>query len=172
VIASVYCYDRWHLADRQGRIFTLGEQPLDAGQPLRRTIVSRTMFQDDEPFTVNKLQLLGLFGNYSISETAPGWITDANGFPITDHLGRYILENMQGPTGQTMRASRMWLRVSDDGGKTWSEPFLQDIGGVGDSKATAEIWSMGQFDKSLTIEINMTDPMDVPLMSEGIVELT
>jgi hypothetical protein len=171
VIASVYCYDRWHLADRHGRIYTLGEQPVDAGAPLRRTIVSRTLFQDDEPFTVNKLQLLGLFGNYSIPETAPGWITDANGFPITDHLDQYILENQQHPTEQTKRASRMWIRVSDDGGRTWSEPFVEDIGRVGDMKAKAEFWAMGQFE-SLTIEINMTDPMDVPLMSEGVVELT
>jgi len=170
VIAACECYGRWHLADRLGRVYTLGEAPFDADTPMRRTIVSRPLFQDNEPFTIAKLALFGLFGNYSIAETAPGWLTDANGFPVLDHLGRYILGNEQHPVEQTQRQSRIWIRVSDDGGYTWSEPIVEDIGFKGDRNAKAEFWSLGQFD-SLTVEINLTDPMDVPLMSEAAVDL-
>ena len=166
VIASVYCYDQWYLGDRSGRIYRLASTPLDVTTPMRRTIVSRPLYFDGDRTTVAELELLGLFGNYSVLETGPRWITDEHGFPITDQLGNYILAEDDNPVHTARRAGKLWLRVSRDGGHTWGLPKTRTIGRVGEYQARCRFLAMGQF-RSFTVEVNMTDPVDVPLLAEA-----
>jgi hypothetical protein len=169
IISAVEVYGQWHLGSRTGNIYRYGAKPRDASGTLRRTVISRPLYNDDEPFTVSKLMLLGLFGNYSIEETAPNWITDQNGFPITDQDGQFILASTQGPITTHKRPGRVWIRLSRDGGHSWSRPKIRSIGKAGEYGVAVKWQALGQY-RHLTVEINITDEVDVPLMSEAIVE--
>ncbi len=171
VIAAVKVYGQWHLGDIYGHVFRLSTTPEDAAGPLRRTIVARPLTMDGLPFSVAKLELMGLFGNYSVTETAPNWETDQNGFPITDEDGAYILLDGEHDATTWARPGRIWLRLSKDGGHTFGIPKTKDIGRKGDYAARARWFALGQFD-SLVVEINLTDPVDVPLLSEALVEVS
>jgi hypothetical protein len=170
VICSAYCYGQWHLGDRSGRILRLGANPFDAGKVLRRTIVSRNLFIENKRFTVPLLQVNGLFGRYEVEEIAPNWITDQNGFPIEDQDGNWIEANAQGPITTIKRPGKMWARFSRDGGNTYGLPKTKRIGKVGQHRAEVKFHALGQF-KDMTVELNLTDPVDVPLLSEAVVEV-
>ena len=100
------------------------------------------------------------------SSTAPGWVTDENGFPLQDQDDQYILTETQGAVETWRRPGRIWLRTSRDGGHNWSLPKIKDIGRIGQYEARAQFFAMGQF-KHFTCEVNLTDPVDVPLLSEA-----
>lgn len=169
IITAVECYGQWHLGSRSGNIYRFGARPVDASGALRRTVISRPLYNDDVPFTISKLMLMGLFGNYSVEETAPNWITDQHGFPITDQDGRYILANEDEPATTHKRPGRIWLRFSRDGGHSWGRPKIRNIGKAGEWGVAVKWQGLGQY-RHLTVEVNLTDPVDVPLMSEAIVE--
>jgi hypothetical protein len=169
IISAVACFGQWHLGSRTGSIYRFGATPEDSSGVLRRTVISRPLYNDDEPFTVSKLMLIGLFGSYSIEETAPNWVTDQHGFPITDQDGVYLTASVQGPVTTTKRPGRIWARFSRDGGHSWGTPKIRNIGKAGQWGVAVKWQSLGQF-RHLTVEVNITDPVDVPLMSEAIVE--
>lgn len=171
IIDSAYCYGHWHLGDRNGKIWRLGETPIDALAPLRRTIVSRPVFNETEVFSVPEVQIMGLFGSYQVEETAPNWLLDQYGFPILDQLGDYILADEQGAVETYQRPGKMWVRVSKDNGRNWGLPRVRSIGKVGDTRAEVKLRSLGQY-RNLTLEINLTDPVDVPLLSEAVMVIS
>ena len=170
VVAAVKCFGEWHFADRLGAIFRVGATPVDSQAPLRRTIVTQPIYSDGKRFTISLLELTGLFGQYSVEETAPDWITDEMGFPRTDEDGQYLLGDAV-PVDTYQRPGRLWARVSSDGGFTWGVPRVKEIGGLGQYATQVEFRSMGQF-RHFTMEINITDPVDVPLLSEANVVLS
>jgi hypothetical protein len=169
IISAVECYGSWHLGSRVGNIYRFGATPRDADGPLRRTIVSRPLYNDDEPFTIAKLRVIGLFGNYDVEETAPNWITDQHGFPITDEDGQYLTASAQGAITTRRRPGRIWARFSRDGAHSWSTPRVRNIGKKGQWGIETRWQGMGQY-RHFTAEINVTDEVDVPIMSEAIVE--
>lgn len=171
VICAAYCYGQWHLGDLTGRIWRLGSAPIDADGPLRRTIVSRPLYNDNEPFNVALVEFEGLFGKYEVEEVAPNWLTDENGFPILDENGDYITPESQMAIQYHKRPGRMWCRFSKDGGHNWGLPKPKDIGKVGEYRARARYVALGQF-YNMTVEVNLTDPVDVPLMAEAIVQVS
>jgi hypothetical protein len=50
-------------------------------------------------------------------------------------------------------------------------PKLRDVGRVGKYKATCEFRALGQFE-DMVVEINQTDAVDVPLLSEAAVDVS
>jgi hypothetical protein len=171
VVASAFAYDQWHLGDRFGRIARLGLAPYDNDIPMRRTIVSRNLFVGNEKFSVSRLELEGLFGNYDVEEIAPNWMTTDAGFPLQYEDGRYITFDEQQAVTTTKRPGRIWARFSRDGGHTFGVPKLRDVGRVGKYKATCEFRALGQFE-DMVVEINQTDAVDVPLLSEAAVDVS
>jgi hypothetical protein len=170
VICSAYCYGQWHLGDRLGRVHRLGTAPVDGATPLRRMIRSRNLYVEGEKFSVGELELLGLFGKYDVREVAPNWITDQNGIPLTDQDGNYLVASEQDDIQYHNRAGQVWCRFSKDGGHTFGPIKVRNIGKVGQYRATAKFWALGQFE-DMVAEINLTDPVDVPLLSEANVRL-
>lgn len=170
VICAEHAYGGWHLGSRTGRIYRLGPAPFDAVSPMRRTIVSRSVYNDGARFVVPRLEILGRFGNYSLDETAPNWLTNEYGFPLVTENGEAILAEDQQPARTLKRPSRMWARFSKDQGHTWTRPKVRDIGKVGQYQARSVFNALGQF-RNFTAEINLTDPVDVPLLSEANVEI-
>jgi hypothetical protein len=166
VICAEKAYGHWHLGDRNGRIYRLGTTPVDATGAMRRTIVSAPLYMEGQLFSIPELELLGEFGRYSVAETAPNWLTNPYGEPLEDADGYYITSEVQEDVTTLKRPGRLWLRVSKDGGHTFGLPKLRDIGKVGQYGARCRFTAMGQF-RNFVAEVNLTDPYDVPLLSEA-----
>lgn len=166
VIAAEYAYGQWHLATQNGAIYRLGTAPVDADGTMRRTVVSQPLYPDGDRFSVNLLEFMGNFGAGSVTETGPNWLTDELGFPLQHEDGSYMLAENQLEVQTIERPARMWIRVSRDGGRTWGNPKHRDIGKLGQYQATCRFRAMGQF-RQMTVEANMTDPVDVLLLSEA-----
>lgn len=168
VSTSVECYGQWLLGSRLGKVYKTGLTPVDATGPMRRTAVSRPLYTEGNRFTVNKLEILGRFGANYLEEAAPNWLTNEYGLPLIAD-GEYLLASDQQAVSQISAPVRLWIRVSRDGGYTWSAPKVRDAGRQGDYEARATWRAMGQF-RRFTCEVNMTDPVDVPILAEALVE--
>lgn len=68
-------------------------------------------------------------------------------------------------TGQGSLPQAM-LRVSADRGKTWSNEIWRDFGAIGDFQQRA-LWNRLGSEYSWTLELSITDPVKVAIMSEG-----
>lgn len=53
----------------------------------------------------------------------------------------------------------VWLRVSEDGGRTWGSEFLASIGKIGEYKARCAWRRLGGTEDQLTFEVTITDPV-------------
>lgn len=170
IIAAEYCYDEWHLADELGRIYRLGRKPTDATGPMRRTIVSRELYLDGARSTVKMLEFLGRFGHSSVTETGPNWLIGEDGFPLLGQDGEPLMAQAIG-AGETISVpARLSIRISRDGSNVFGLPKIRSVGRVGDYEITCRFRAMGQYRKMI-VEINMTDPVDIPLFSEANVEI-
>lgn len=170
-VASAFCYGEWLLGDRLGGVYKLGQAPYDGMAPMRRTIRSRNLYVEGKRFSVSELEVEGLFGKYEVEETAPNWETDENGFPILDEDGNYILAEVQGAVEYLKRPGKIELSLSRDGGHTFGPPKVRAIGKVGQYRAKAEWHALGQFE-DMVAELSMTDPVDVPILSEANVRVS
>lgn len=170
VIASAYCYGRWHLADRLGRVYRLGIDPWDADGPLRRTIVSRELYIDGARPIVHMVELLGDFGRSGIVETGPNWLLDQNRFPLLGQDGKPLVSQSQTGGIDAERPSRVTMRVSRDGGRTFGAARTRSMGRTGQYAGTVRFRALGQY-RRMTMQIDMTDPVTTPLFSEANVEI-
>jgi hypothetical protein len=166
VICSAFCHGRWYLGSRLGKIYTLQSLPMDSGAVMRRTAVSRPLYQDGARFTVAMLEFLGRFGRASINEVAPNWVTNVYGFPILTTDGTPLLRSEQGDVSYHNRPVQMWIRVSRDGGNTFGPAKFREIGRSGQYDATCRYRAMGQF-RNMVVELNISDPADVPFLAEA-----
>lgn len=169
VIGAEFAYGRWHLIGRTGRIFRLGEKPIDASGPMRRTAVSREVYFGGPRRRIDLLELLGNFGASGLTEVAPNWLTDEYGDPILSEDGSPILLPDTQETEMIARPARIWIRLSGDGGATFGRARIKDIPNRYD--ATCRWRALGMF-RRMVVEINMTDPVDFPLLSEGNMEVS
>ncbi len=169
IIASAFVYGEWYMGGESGGIYRLGRSPTDANGPMRRTVVSRPLYMDGRQFSVPMLEVVGRFGNYTLDETAPDWLLDANGFPILNSAGQPIITAGNEPSTRS-RPSRMFIATSRDGGHSFGRYRIKDIGRAGDFDARCKMHGLGQF-RHFTAEVNMTDPVDVPLLGEANIEV-
>lgn len=167
VIAAVKCYGRWLLCDQSGRIMRLSNVPTG----MRRTIVGRPLYSEGKPFSTSLMEVCGLYGTYSVTETGPNALTDEWGTMLGDEDGEVLVADETG-SGTWERPGRLWARISRDGGHTYGLPKVKPIGQRGQYTARARWRALGQFQTSMTAEINITDPVDVPLLSEANVEVS
>jgi hypothetical protein len=171
VVASAFRNGNWHLGSRIGQVSTLGDAPYDGAFPMRRVIRSRNLFSEGKRFRIALLEIEGLFGKYEVTEVAPNWLTDSNGFPLLDQDGRWIEANDQWPVTYQNRAGYIDLKVSKDGGHTFGLPKRRSIGRVGYYRAKAKWQALGQYE-DFVAEFSMTDPVDVPILSEASVQVS
>ena len=167
-VASVDCYGQWHVGGRLGRLWRLGQTPVDASGVMVRRAVSRTL-EPDNRFTVARFEIFGSFGTAEIDENAPAWLLDEFGLPVTDSAGRPI--HMEGPDPVTAwrRAPAGWLRFSRDGGLTWGAQKYRSFGRVGAYGTRCSLRAMGQF-RTMTAEFSMSDPVVMPIFAEASIE--
>ncbi|PJN94125.1 hypothetical protein CNY89_16365, partial [Amaricoccus sp. HAR-UPW-R2A-40] len=143
-MSSANCYGQWQLGGRLGRVWRLGQAPVDASGPMRRVATSRTL-EPGGKFTVALFELFGNFGHQFIEEDAPAYLLDEFDFPLRDSNGHPIYaESPETPRTQK-RGPHAWLRFSRDGGNTWGAPKLRSFGALGAYSTRLRVRSLGQF---------------------------
>lgn len=68
------------------------------------------------------------------------------------------------------REAAVMMRVSWDGGRTWSQPETMSLGDLGDYDQTAEFRALGRGEQ-FAVEFTVTDPADIQLYSDAYVEV-
>lgn len=164
-MASASCYGQWQIGGRLGRVWRLGQEPVDASGPMRRLAVSRTL-EPGGKFTVAKFELFGNFGHQFIEENAPAYLEDEFGFPLRDSNGYPLHAESPETPRLWKRSPNAWLRFSRDGGNTWGAPKLRSFGNLGAYSTKVCVRAMGQFEL-MTAEISMVDPVEMPLFAEA-----
>lgn len=164
MVTAARCYGQWQLGARTCQIYRLGPGTHDADAALRRTAVSRTARERDR-FIVPFLEIEGNWGLGSVVEPSDNAVTDAFGFPVLDAVGDRLYPAPAAPVGTQERPARLWARISRDGGGTWGEPKVRDVGRRGERHATCRFRALGQF-RQFTAEINITDPVDLTIYGE------
>lgn len=168
VIDAAYCYGRWYLASLTGAIYTLSALPLDGGETMRRTAVSRPLFADGRRLRVHQVTFFGRFGRSDVEEFAPNVITTELGFPLlTDSGDPIYLEQQAANPGRIRRPAKMWIRVSRDGGNTFGEPKERSFGRVGEYLINCAFKACFGQARQMVVEMNITDPVDAPIMAEA-----
>jgi hypothetical protein len=97
-------------------------------------------------------------------------MTDQYGEVMYSADGSPMLSTTPGDIVTHKRPGRVWIRLSHDGGRTWGRPRMKDIGKAGQKNATLRFRALGRH-RRVTVEINMTDAYDFPLLSEGNLEI-
>ncbi len=135
-VAMTKAFGKWISGDNLGELFTMARNNVDGPNELLRTAVSRTVFNDHEPFVVDKLEFSGRVGRSKLSRDPQGWI-----------------------------------RVSKDHGATWSLSKHRSWGALGEYDHRVTYRNMGQF-RQFTVELNMSDPVDIPINASASLSLS
>ena len=69
------------------------------------------------------------------------------------------------------RDPQCWIRVSRDNGQTWGEGKHRSFGALGDYDARVIYRNLGQF-RQATVELNMSDPTDIPINATAVVRIS
>lgn len=69
------------------------------------------------------------------------------------------------------RAPEFMIRLSKDRGQTWGKERWRDTGEAGDYDRLVTLRALGQFRRA-TMELTMTDPVDVPMTATAFVEIS
>lgn len=168
-VASVKIDGSWRVGNDLGTVRTLNRGNVDGTTPLRRMMVGRTLYFEGERPTVAEFEIYAKRGYADLSATLKRvkFVTEEDGTFITDEAGNYVTSDV---TASEARAPSCWIRVSKDEGNTWSREKSKSLGARGDYDARA-IWrAMGQF-RQFTVELNCTEPADIPFRSRARVTL-
>lgn len=134
---AAQAYGSWFGTDNFGRVFRFARTNRDGDQSLIRTMVTDTLQLEGRRFRVPMIEV--------------GMRT---GQPVTY------------PADPTQTDARIELSTSKDGGKTWSLPVTRSAGEIGQFDQLVRWRSLGSFYK-LTVRLRMSDPAEIPLMSQG-----
>lgn len=64
----------------------------------------------------------------------------------------------------------IWLRLSRDGGFGWGALKARNMGGTGNFARRVTWRNQGQFQTTMTVEISISDPDDVPILASAMIE--
>lgn len=67
------------------------------------------------------------------------------------------------------RDAQMWIRLSKDGGHTWSKEKWRSLGGLGSFTQKATWRAQGLYEQ-LTIEANISEPAEIPIGADFLME--
>lgn len=161
-VVSEFAYGAWRTGTEAGKIYEM-TGTTDVDRPLRRTLVSVNFYQAGNRFSVPEFEALGVFGETETLAYDPlaGELTDQFGEIITDDFGETIYAGALIPQGVKIMA-----RFSKNGGRSYGGEKVRDIGKVGERHKRAVWRGLGQF-RELTVELSITDDVDIPLYGEA-----
>ncbi len=136
VVSTAFAYGKWYAATNGGKIYEMARTATDIDYPLKRQITALPLTMGGDPFTVDRLELIGEYGASSLG-----------------------------------RVATVFLEKSRDGGKTWADPSERSIGDIADYSTRAVWRALGYAENQMTFRFSMTDPVDMPLLSDGNIEI-
>ena len=166
VVSAVKAWGYWHVGSDLGKVLRLLRINTDADGPLVRKMVSRTL-RTGEYQTLSRLELFGRIGEV---ETGGGvtYILGGTDFVLMDTDGLELFHSLI--EGEA-RPPALFVRVSRDGGKTWSNEKWRNFGEIGDYDARL-IWrSLGRA-RQTTVEVTIADPVELPIKSQALLEVS
>lgn len=164
--ASAFFDGAWRVGSDLGAVARLSPYCEDLGAPLIRRVVGRR-FRMDKPGT---LALVEAFPRKGTDDES---VADL-GLYMASGDGEAMFERELGPVllapGWDSGPAKIGLRVSGDGGKTFSHLRLRDVGERGDY-ANRVTWRALGWHRSVTVEFSLSSIFDVPLEAAAVVEI-
>lgn len=169
-VATVKFDGTWRVGNDFGTIRTLTRGNMDVTTPMRRTMVSRTLYFDGDRRRLAELEVFGKKGYADLTATLNylRLTADDDGNLIVDGDGNYVLSE----TGliDEPRAPHCWIRISGDEGNSWSRSKSKSLGDRGDYDLRT-IWRALGLYRQVTLELNCTEPVDIPFSSQARVRI-
>jgi hypothetical protein len=69
------------------------------------------------------------------------------------------------------RNAKCWIRISRDNGETWGEGKHRSLGDLGQYQQRVIYRNLGQF-RHVTVELNISDPAEIPINATALVDVT
>lgn len=165
VVESVKAWGFWHVGSNTGRLLRLGRYNIDFDAPLVRRMRSKTLLTGQQ-VTVSRLEVYGRSGE----TVAGGDITYALGgfdYVLADNDGLVLFAGAE--TGME-RTPQVVLRISRDFGHTWSPGKWKSWGALGEY-ATRVIWRALGRSRQHTVELSISDPVELPIKARAFLEV-
>lgn len=165
VVAAVKAWGYWHVGSDMGKVLRLLRVNTDFDGPLVRKMVSRTL-RTGEMQTLSRLELYGRFGEAEAGGDVPYLINGAvHALGVDDNL---ILAH--NPNEGAMREPELFIRVSRDAGETWSSEKWRSLGEIG-HYASRMVWRMLGRSRQFTVEVTISDAVELPIKSKALLEV-
>lgn len=156
----------WYAGNEHGRIVSLSRTGADEGDSLYRRAVSNEVYLGKR-FRVRLLEILGRVGRSALGGSGSYLLDVGLGYVLA--VSDDTLFSLGDFTGEPRNAV-IGIRVSRDGGNTWSELKERSFGDQGEYETRAVWRSMGQF-RRFCVELNCSEPTDMPINATVNLEL-
>lgn len=165
VVAAVKAWGYWHVGNDFGKVLRLLRINTDFDGPLVRKATSRTL-RTGEYQTLNRFELFGRIGEVETGGDVT-YVLGGVDFVLTDTDGLALFHSL---TEGEMRPPALFIRVSRDGGKTWSQEKWRNFGEIGDYDARL-VWRALGMGRQLTVEVTIADPVELPIKAQALLEV-
>lgn len=162
-VSAVKFGSSWYLGTDVGQIHKFARVSKDAEAALVRTAVSKTLYIDGNRTRISELEFFPRVGESFLGRNQLLVLDAGGGFYLEAGEG-YLLEVDE--IADAPRDAKIWIRTSRDGGRTWGDPKERSMGDLGDYVQRTLYRSLGQY-RSLTVEVNISDPIEAPLLSSA-----
>lgn len=164
VVSAVKAWGYWHVGSDLGKVLRLLRINTDFDGPLIRKMVSRTL-RGGEYQTISRFELFGRVGEVDTGGNVT-YVLGGMDFILTDNDGLALFHSL---VEGEMRPPALFIRVSKDSGKTWSPEKWRNFGEIGDYDARL-IWRALGRARQFTVEVTISDPVELPIKSMALVE--
>lgn len=166
VVSSVKAWGHWHVGSDSGQVLRFLRINTDYDGPLVRKMVSRTL-RSGEYQTISRFELFGRVGEADVGGDV-AYVLGGIDYVLTDSDGLALFYSL---IEGDIRQPALFIRVSRDSGKTWSNEKWRTFGEIGDYDARL-IWRGLGRARQFTVEVTISDPVDLPIKSKAIVEVS
>lgn len=165
MVAAVKAWGYWHVGNDFGRVLRLLRVNTDFDVPLVRKMVSRTLKTGDYQ-TISRFELFGRIGEVETGGDVT-YVLGGLDYALADSDGLALFHSL---TEGELRPPALFIRVSKDNGKTWGPEKWRDFGSLGDYDARL-IWRALGRARQFTVEVTITDAVELPIKSLALVEV-
>lgn len=158
----------WYVGNTDGEILGLTRTNRDLAAPLYRRAISRSIYLGDRKFTIPKVEIVGRMGDHDVRNTEVFGLSLGDGFALFVQQGEpgFVLQVEEMDQGPRDAQINLWESI--DGGRTWRGPFIRSMGQNADYQKRM-IWRARGQAQQYTMRVDLTDPADLTLYSDGYV---
>lgn len=150
----------WYAATEGGEIVRFVRNNVDGTEPLRRSAVSRPIYNDGAMFRLAQIEAYPRTGRNDFSYIEEATIGDADGSLVDaeNSLLLFSRELVEVP-------AYLSLALSRDNGQTWGEPKRRPLGVLGDYDIRVNWRGLGAY-RSATMRLDWSTPSEVTVINE------